>query len=606
LHFMTPEYASPEQLRGESVATPGDVYSLGVLLFQLLTSQRPYDLEQLTLAQTLQVVSETDAPKPSTRVADPKQRRELQGDLDNITLKALRHDPRERYQSVTEFSADLQRYFDGEPVQAQPTTFVYRARKTIRRHPTASALVALVAVLLVAGTIAALWRARVAEAEARQARRLLYNAQIRQAGYDLAEDKFPQVRATLASWIPQAGQEELRGFEWFYLWREAHRERMELRHEGEVIAVAYAPDGQQIASACADGTVRVWQTATGRTVRVFPAHQKSVKAVAYAPDGQWIASAGEDQMVRVWNVATGQERWRFNIGGADEYAVTFAPTGDRLAVGTNNALLLFDAATGERLVQVAQGAALVKLAFFPDGRKLVSAGYDQMVKVWDARAGKLLQAVRAHPGSFVFSVAVSPDGHWIASGGNDLVAGGKALRLWDAKTLRAQKVLADHTNSVRGVAFASDGKTLVSVGADRLVMLWDVASGQRLKELRGHTNRLRDVAFSPDGREIAPCGDDNTVKIWNVDPTTEPLDLLTGHQGRIIPVAVSPDGKLVATGSADNTAKLWDLASGRERATLRGCCGEVYALAFAPDSQTLVMRAAILRRIPLLRALART
>jgi WD40 repeat protein len=301
-----------------------------------------------------------------------------------------------------------------------------------------------------------------------------------------------------------------------------------------------------------------------------------------------MASAGEDQQLRLWDAATGQEQWRINVSGPNEYSIAFAPDGATLAVVAQNSLLLLRTTTGEQLFSVRLEMALQKVAFFPDGRRLVTGGQDQMLRVWDAATGRMLKAVRAHPGSFVFTVVVSPDGQWIASGGNDSVGDRKAARLWNAETLQEHKVLAGHTNAVRGIAFAPDSQTLVTASADQQVKWWDIASGQELKTWRGHTNRIREVAFAPDGKSIASSSDDGTVKVWNVDPTAEPAETLTGHGGEIFPVAISPDGKTAATGSGDTTVKLWDLATGQTLHTLRGHVGRINSIAFAPDGRTLL------------------
>lgn len=582
LHFMTPEYASPEQLRGESVATPSDVYSLGVLLFQLLTGKRPYELEQLTLAQTLQVVSDTDPPKPSTRVTDPKQQRALQGDLDNITLKALRHDPHERYQSVAAFSADLQRYFDGEPVLAQPTSFGYRTRKAIQQHPTAAALLALLAVLLIGATIAALWRARVAEAEARQARRLLYNAQIRQAGYDLNENKFAQVRATLESFIPQPGQEELRGFEWFYLWRQTHRAQLELPHPGNVNALAYAPDGTTFATACQDGTVRIWDAATGHELRSLAEPKTPALALAFSPTGERLA-VGYFSTVKVWNLAATGEQSCVISGLGQPQAVAFAPDGKRLLIGTAQGAMLYTLANdGCQKIWQQNLTDVLAVIFFPDGKTFVTADANQQVKLWDTATGRLKTTLNAHQG-WVFDVAISSDGRWLATSGGDFL-----VKLWDTQTMREVRVFKGHTNAVRSVAFAPDVTTLVTGSADRTVRLWDLQTGEGRNRFAGHTDRIRAVAFAPDGQHVASASDDGTARVWNLNEP-ETADVLTGHTKRLFSVALAPDGKTLATAGSDETVKLWDLQSRRVRQTLNDPKGEVYALAFAEQGETIAV-----------------
>jgi WD40 repeat protein/tRNA A-37 threonylcarbamoyl transferase component Bud32 len=583
LHFLTPEYASPEQLRGESVATPSDVYSLGVLLFQLLTGKRPYDLEPLTLAQTLQVVNETDPPKPSARVNDQKLRRELQGDLDNITLKALRHDPRERYPSVAEFCADVQRYLDGEPVRAQPASFVYRTRKYIRRHKAASAVVALLALTLIAGTITSLWRARVAEAEARQARRLLYHAQIRQAGYDLTDGKFAQVRATLESFIPRAGEEDLRSFEWFYLWRQTHRAQLEIPHQGTVNAVAYAPDGKTFVTASQDGTTRLWDAATGQALKAWREPKAQALAVAFAPDGQRLAVAYSSSQIRVIHLSTDRMQSCPPSRLVQPQALAFASDGKRLlAATTQGPMLLAFTDKGCAELLPPRHHLVLPVAFFPAGNTFVTADREGQVQFWDTATGQVKATLRAHQG-WVFDVAISPDGRWLATSGGDFL-----VKLWDAQTRRAVRVFTGHTNAVRSVRFSPDGTMLVTGSADRTIRLWDIQTGAERNRFAGHTDRVRTVAFAPDGKHVISASDDGTARIWNLDEP-ETAEVLTGHTKRVFKVALAPDGKTLATAGSDEIVQLWDMPTRRLQHTLKERKGEIYGLAFAEEGQTLAI-----------------
>jgi tetratricopeptide (TPR) repeat protein len=173
--LLTPEYASPEQVRGGAVTTATDVYSLGVLLYELLTGRRPYQLASRTPADVARVICDTEPERPSTavtkaaerpRTGDPQRlRRRLAGDLDNIVLKALSKDPARRYASVDQFSEDVRRHLAGLPVLARRDTVGYRVATFVRRHRTAVAAAALLLVALVGGIVATAWQARIASRE---------------------------------------------------------------------------------------------------------------------------------------------------------------------------------------------------------------------------------------------------------------------------------------------------------------------------------------------------------------------------------------------------------------------------------------------------------
>ena len=195
-HLMTPEYASPEQIRGEKISTSSDIYSLGVLLYELLCGYRPFSFKNRLASEVLQIISERQPPAPSTAaltaepvdgevkqtfspfaVADKRStkparlQRRLLGDLDNIVLMALRKEPARRYQSVQQFAEDLRRHLEGLPVVARRATFSYRAAKFVERNRTATAFATLALLAVLAGLSIAIWQAVVARQQWERAER---------------------------------------------------------------------------------------------------------------------------------------------------------------------------------------------------------------------------------------------------------------------------------------------------------------------------------------------------------------------------------------------------------------------------------------------------
>lgn len=174
---MTPEYASPEQVRGEPVTTASDVYSLGVVLYELLTGRSPYRFASRSPSDVAREITDTEPPRPSTVVSSSNQpsevsnQRLLRGDLDNIVLMALRKEPERRYQSVEQFSDDISRHLAARPVLARKDTVGYRAGKFVRRNKVATAAATLVFLSLLGGVIATTWEAQRAKAEKAQAER---------------------------------------------------------------------------------------------------------------------------------------------------------------------------------------------------------------------------------------------------------------------------------------------------------------------------------------------------------------------------------------------------------------------------------------------------
>jgi WD40 repeat protein len=229
---------------------------------------------------------------------------------------------------------------------------------------------------------------------------------------------------------------------------------------------------------------------------------------------------------------------------------------------------------------------VVSVAFSPDGKQIVSGGWDNNVRLWGARTGKPIgQPFTGHK-KWVSSVAFSPDGKQIISGSND-----KTLRLWDVRTGNPiGQPFTGHTDGVRFVAFSPDGKQIISGSEDKTVRLWDVRTGKPIGQpFTGHTDKVESVAFSPDGKQIISGSNDKTLRLWDVrtgKPIGQPF---TGHTDAVISVAFSPDGKQIISGSQDKTVRLWDARTGTPiRQPFTGHTDAVYSVAFSPDGKQII------------------
>ena len=329
-------------------------------------------------------------------------------------------------------------------------------------------------------------------------------------------------------------------------------------HTSEVLSVAYGPDGKTIASGDNDGTLLLWDTATGNIVQTFTGHDYTVNSVAFSPDGRMLLSGSYDQTVRLWDVATGKEIRQFDDPG-DVTSVAFSPDGKTaVSSGYDGRLILWNVADGREIAQFREeGEPLYSAVFSPDGRSILVASADKKLRLWDVASEQLIRTFAGHTDE-VNTAAFSPDGKTIISGSDD-----RTLRLWDVSSGAQLGRFIGHDNLILAVAFSPDGRTAASSSGDQTIRLWDVAMRQELRRFEGHQGGVDSVAFSPDGRSIISGSYDHTVRLWDVAPGQELRQLPVPNLAIIQSIVFTPDGTAAATIADDGTLSIWDVSTGR-------------------------------------------
>ncbi|MGO9465529.1 MAG: hypothetical protein ACLQVF_15405 [Isosphaeraceae bacterium] len=400
-------------------------------------------------------------------------------------------------------------------------------------------------------------------------------------------------------------------------------------HASPIAAMAFSGDGPRLATADAEGTIKIWADlekldSKSAALLTLKGHQGAVSTVGFSSDGKRLVTASADKTARVWDLENAGAAIRPLEGLADDGSpvTRFSPDGQLIAAAGGRSVRLWDAATGRLVRELSprEKDRVFSVAFSPSDNRLLAVGYggradESYVALWDIDAGRELARLAGTTDRSDFpkdenkwpvgALGFSRDGKYLVAGfGSKYFFGPDVdpnpLKVWEVATRRLIRRLDGHTNRCVSLDFSRDGTLLASGGHDGRAIIWSTKTWTAMHTLEnpekssfpGGRSMLEDVAFSPDGKTLALASYGGSVQLWDV-ATGKHRETLKGHSSAVRAVVFSPDGRTLASGSDDQTVRLWNVETRRELLQLDhggvelGPC--VHSLAFSLKGRHLLV-----------------
>jgi hypothetical protein len=479
-NYMPPEQAAPD--RGP-VSPASDVYSLGAILYHLVTGRAPFVADSLESTVLALLHTEPIAPRLLNN--------DVPRDIETICLKCLEKNPQRRYTSAEALAEDLDRYLRGEHIRARPIGAFEKFGRWCRRKPALAAAIALLGLIAIGSALTANHLSHLHQTS----RWNNYVSEMSRAQYEWQRRNFAEAFFYLQRQIPNGDGPDLRGFEWRHLWK----------------------------------------LTRGNCSSRLPLHPDVVGWLGFSPDSQSIATFrwAATNALQIWDVENRRTRWLLrdatSVGG-------FSSDGEIFAAGTaDNSIAAYDAKTGKRLSSIPQAGEIV--AFAPEARYAVTMDANRVLAVRALQTRRVLMSLtnaarRNFDAGKGAPVAITPDGEWLAliRAGDPSEAKDRGIEIWSTASGTLEKFLP-HPRQIRTIQFAPGGQTLGIADGGGEVLVWNCKNGET-RSIKAHDLPIQSLAFSADGETLATGGTDESIKLWDLRTLQAKPARLMGRWGR--------------------------------------------------------------------------
>ncbi|MFC1604602.1 protein kinase [Planctomycetota bacterium] len=632
----TPAYMSPEQaeMSGLDIDTRSDIYSLGVLLYELLTGRTPFDAKELMqsgIDQMRKIIREQEPQKPSTKFAtlqiqeqsttatrhstdSPRLISLLRGDLDWIVMKCLEKDRTRRYETANGLALDVARHMSNEPVIARPPTVVYQLQKAWRRNKVVYTAVVAVVIALLLGTGISVWQAWIANSERERAvqeehnaLRRAYNSDMSLAFRTLEENLFGRVQDSVRQHVPEPGEPDFRGWEWRYAWAQSQSDAVHTWNTpaemGGVLGMRISPDQRYLVSSEIHiGPMgkrhirRLWNFETREELKHVHLPSGLPRGMSFSNSGKHLAlhhgSVNDAHEIHIYNTAT----WGLETVIPSEtriHSLSFSPDDKTLVTIGPPAAVLWDWRRREIIHQwpvqtrKSNGVYHEDVAFFPDGQRLAIGGLKEL-QIVDIATGDIEYRQPAPDGG-ITALAVSPDGRYVAIG-----SGFKIYEIGVLNTSspnpaswKPESPLTGHGNWVNSLTFTANGECLISSSPDSTIRVWDMNRRVTIRVIKGHQGGGNSVSLTSDESRVVSGGNDKLILEWDLNA---PLSLFREHllTEPVLQMVFSADSRSFYTINENGSVSIWDAETFEKQHSLSTELEDNSSIILSPNGDHLI------------------